>query len=281
MAFLVGSLLMFTPPWADLPMTAVPAARLNPWLIGATTLGVGAFFLLGVAAAFRAQLSPLAMGRELVIGKAGLARQALDPYGIVHIEGEEWTAEAPEGEVIPAGARIRVVALDGLRLRVLALTEHQHLVVVLGEARGGLLDAPHEGAGGVDEVDRTLACGLVDGRTGAVGADEGGRAARHLLDGLHDAHPAGAEVLHVNYSPAEERYAMGIYYANFQPRIAKDHGLFKKGDMIVSVGSLETKTSYDLTMMSQLLAIDPHHCVSMQDVFRADVQYHLVSADTQ
>lgn len=117
-AFLVGSLLMFTPPWADLPMTAVAAARLNPWLIGATTLGVGLFFLLGVAAAFRAQLSPLAMGRELVIGKAGLARQALDPYGIVNIEGEEWTAEAPEGEVIPAGARIRVVALDGLRLRV-------------------------------------------------------------------------------------------------------------------------------------------------------------------
>lgn len=117
-AFLLGSLLMFTPPWADLPLTAVPAARLSPWLIGATTLGVGAFFLLGVAAALKAQLRPLAMGRELVVGKAGLARQVLDPYGIVHIEGEDWTAEAPEGEVIPVGARIRVIAVDGLRLRV-------------------------------------------------------------------------------------------------------------------------------------------------------------------
>lgn len=117
-AFLLGSLLMFTPPWADLPMTAVPGARLNPWLIGATTLGVGAFFFLGVAAAFKAQLRPLAMGRELVVGKAGLTRQVLDPHGIVNIEGEEWTAEAPEGEVIPKGARIRVVGLDGLRLRV-------------------------------------------------------------------------------------------------------------------------------------------------------------------
>lgn len=117
-AFLIGSLLIFTPPWADLPMTAVPAARLNPWLIGATTLGVGLFFSLGVAAALRAQFRPLAMGRELMVGKAGLARQDLDPYGIVHVEGEDWTAEAPDDEVIPAGTRIRVIAVDGLRLRV-------------------------------------------------------------------------------------------------------------------------------------------------------------------
>jgi len=61
----------------------------------------------------------------------------------------------------------------------------------------------------------------------------------------------------LNYSPAEERYAMGIYYANFQPKIAKDYGPFKKGDIIISVGSLETSTSYDLTMMSQLLTIGP------------------------
>jgi membrane-bound serine protease (ClpP class) len=116
-AFLIGSMLIFTPPWVE-PQVAAPVAQLNPWLIVGTTLGVGAFFTLGIAAAFRAQFSPLAAGRETLIGKTGIARQPLQPTGIVHIEGEEWTAENITGEEIPAGAHIRVVGFDGLRLRV-------------------------------------------------------------------------------------------------------------------------------------------------------------------
>ena len=117
-AFLIGSMLIFTPPWAELPQAAAPVAQLNPWVIVGTTLGVGAFFVLGITAAFRAQFRPLAMGKETLIGKTGVARQPLHPEGIVRIEGEEWTAENATGEDIPAGARIRVIAVDGLRLRV-------------------------------------------------------------------------------------------------------------------------------------------------------------------
>lgn len=117
-AFVLGSVLLFTRPWPELPLSAAPVAPLNPFLIIGTTAAVGIFFLLGVSAAVKAQRRPVAMGRETMIGKTGFARQAIEPLGIAHIEGEEWTAESVTGETIPAGERIRVVGLDGLRLKV-------------------------------------------------------------------------------------------------------------------------------------------------------------------
>jgi membrane-bound serine protease (ClpP class) len=117
-AFLFGSLLLFRVPGSDLPLSPAPVAPLNPFLVFGTTAAVAAFFILGVAAAFRAQRQPIAAGRETLIGQVGVARQPLAPVGIVHIEGEEWSAENVTGEYIPAGARVRVIGLDGLRLKV-------------------------------------------------------------------------------------------------------------------------------------------------------------------
>jgi membrane-bound serine protease (ClpP class) len=123
-AFLIGSLLLFARPW-DGALTALPVPSLNPILVVGTTGAVGAFFLLGVAAAYRAHKQPIAAGRETLIGRIGVARQPLMPEGIVHVEGEEWSAENVTGEVIPAGARVRVVGLDGLRLKVEAAPDLQ------------------------------------------------------------------------------------------------------------------------------------------------------------
>ena len=67
---------------------------------------MGAFFVLGVAAAYRAQFRPVAMGKETLIGKTCIAREPLNPSGIVRIESEEWTAETATGEEIPAGTRV-------------------------------------------------------------------------------------------------------------------------------------------------------------------------------
>jgi membrane-bound serine protease (ClpP class) len=117
-AFVLGSLLIFTPPWAPMPLSSASAARLNPWLIVALTVGVFLFFILGIAAAVRAQRRPVAVGRETLIGKTGTAYEALTPRGTVHVEGEVWTADSANGEAIPAGTQIRVVSVEGLRLRV-------------------------------------------------------------------------------------------------------------------------------------------------------------------
>jgi membrane-bound serine protease (ClpP class) len=115
-AFLLGSLLLFTPFWV--PGGEASAVRLNPWLILAITLGVAAFFFLGLSAAVRAHRLPIAVGRETLVGKTGVVRRPLRPSGIAHLQGEEWSAVSASGDEIAAGTPIRVVAVDGLSLRV-------------------------------------------------------------------------------------------------------------------------------------------------------------------
>jgi membrane-bound serine protease (ClpP class) len=55
-------------------------------------------------------------GREALIGALGMARTELAPAGLVTVQGELWSARA-DG-VIPAGQRVRVLRVDGLRLAV-------------------------------------------------------------------------------------------------------------------------------------------------------------------
>src|SRR5437016_4725306 len=56
-------------------------------------------------------------GREGLIGAVGVARTQLSPEGTVFVQGEIWSAESLDG-VIPAGARVRVARVEGLRLQV-------------------------------------------------------------------------------------------------------------------------------------------------------------------
>lgn len=123
-AFSLGSLLIFTPFWAVRPI-AVESATLNPWVILGTTLGMAVFFMAGAAVGLRAQNQPVAVGRETLLGKVGTVRQALRPEGIVHLEGEEYTALSTLGDEIGEGAAVRVVGVDGLKLQVEPIDEHE------------------------------------------------------------------------------------------------------------------------------------------------------------
>jgi len=120
-AFALGSALLFTPFWV--PAGEASGVRLNPWLSLGTTLGVAAFFFLGLSAAVRAQRRPVAVGRETLVGKTGVVRKPLRPAGIAHLLGEEWSAISSTGAEIPTGTIVRVVAVDGLSLRVEPLTD--------------------------------------------------------------------------------------------------------------------------------------------------------------
>lgn len=115
LAFGLGSLLIFTPFWI---VPGPTAAQLNPWLILGTTSGVAVFFLLGLSAAVRAHLRPVAMGQQTIVGQVGTVRQALRPTGIVHVQGEEWSAVSAGGGEIPVGAAVEVVRVEGLTLVV-------------------------------------------------------------------------------------------------------------------------------------------------------------------
>jgi membrane-bound serine protease (ClpP class) len=111
----LGSLLVFTPFWVDAP---AGAAQLNPWLVIGTVLAVEAFFALGLSRAMQAQRSPVAVGRETLIGQRAVVTKELAPVGAVRVESEEWSAISADGATVPVGVAVEVIGLEGLVLRV-------------------------------------------------------------------------------------------------------------------------------------------------------------------
>ena len=57
-------------------------------------------------------------GAEGMIGERAEVIEACDPDGRVRVHGEIWSAVAEDGLAFAAGDRVRVLAVDGLRVRV-------------------------------------------------------------------------------------------------------------------------------------------------------------------
>lgn len=112
-SFIAGALVLFnsvrTP---GFPSVSVPLV-----------VGAGIFlalsFLAIVSFALRALRTPPYMGKPALLGQIGLVSKTIDPVGSVQLSGELWTAEpSSPGESIPEGARVEVVEIEGLRLKV-------------------------------------------------------------------------------------------------------------------------------------------------------------------
>jgi membrane-bound serine protease (ClpP class) len=87
------------------------------WISIAGAAVVSVIFFLGVLSyAIKAQLSKVKTGREGLIGETGIARTDLTPSGRVFVHGELWDAVGEE--TIAAGERVRVVAVNGMMLKV-------------------------------------------------------------------------------------------------------------------------------------------------------------------
>jgi membrane-bound serine protease (ClpP class) len=106
-AFVFGALLLVEGP---------PGVRIS----FGTAMGVGVPFaaisVLLATLAVRSQKEKAATGEVGLLGQTGLARTALEPEGKVYVHGEYWDASSPVP--VPEGARVRVTAVEGLRLRV-------------------------------------------------------------------------------------------------------------------------------------------------------------------
>lgn len=89
---------------------------IEPWTIALIVGSVGLYVGLLARTMLRTRRLPVKVGRDLT-GTRGVVRAALAPRGIVHVDGEEWTAET-EGGPIPVGATVRVWRVEGLRLIV-------------------------------------------------------------------------------------------------------------------------------------------------------------------
>jgi membrane-bound serine protease (ClpP class) len=99
---------------------SVPDVHVTPWALVAMAALVTVFFTITVRAAMRLRHQPpVTGGIERLLGAAGtVVGEGLDPEGVVRVAAEEWRAVGAGGARLPAGVRVRVMAIDGLQLTV-------------------------------------------------------------------------------------------------------------------------------------------------------------------
>ena len=91
-------------------------AQLIPWLIaGGIIIAVFAVFV--VIWAVRAHQRQVSAGREELVGKTATVVIALEPKGVVFIQGERWTAISDSGRVEPED-EVVITRVEGLKLYV-------------------------------------------------------------------------------------------------------------------------------------------------------------------
>lgn len=119
-AFVVGSLLLYSPPGPRSP-TLPDVAVATPLLIG---MGAAAALtsLLIVGAAVRQAVRPALTSSDHLVGAAGTVQTALNPSGTVQVAGQLWSAHTP-GAGVGAGEFVRVLARRGLTLEVVPSDE--------------------------------------------------------------------------------------------------------------------------------------------------------------
>jgi len=118
-AFFLGGLFLFEPLWPDSPaVPALPALRVNPWLLGGATAGLGGVMFLVFTRLVRTRTAPILTGPEQFIGRTARAHQDLTPRGRVWFDGQTWFAEVATGKAVAAGKMVRIVGVDGLTLFV-------------------------------------------------------------------------------------------------------------------------------------------------------------------
>jgi membrane-bound serine protease (ClpP class) len=102
--------------------SSVPGVSVSPFMIAPVALFAALFFGLVVQQAVRLRRRRVETRTDQIVGEEGVVVRDLDPTGIVLVASEEWTAESPSGPV-RKGERIRVLALEGIRLKVEPATE--------------------------------------------------------------------------------------------------------------------------------------------------------------
>ena len=109
-AFLIGSLMLFD--------RADPLFRLSLSFIIPATLVTAAFFIFVVGKGLRAQLLPVKVGKETLIGRTVTALTPIDSRnGRIFVEGEYWNAvsDAP----IEKGEEAEIAAVQGLTIKLM------------------------------------------------------------------------------------------------------------------------------------------------------------------
>ncbi len=108
-ALVLGSLLLF-------PQQG-PLFQVDPRLIATVVIIVAVVFAFVMQRIVRAYRRQARTGREELVGKTALVKEALKPEGTVFFKGERWTAIS-EKDQVEAGEEVIINAVDGLTLYV-------------------------------------------------------------------------------------------------------------------------------------------------------------------
>lgn len=112
-SFITGALVLFN----SVRLPGFPTLSI-PLVIGASII-LALTFLGFMGFALRALRTPVAMGKPALIGQIGIVTREINPQGMVQVAGELWSAESLDAqERIPEGARVEVVDVEGLRVKV-------------------------------------------------------------------------------------------------------------------------------------------------------------------
>lgn len=91
--------------------------RVAPWLVVLVVIVIVAFLAIAIIWGIRAHRHQASAGREDLIGKTAEVKIALEPKGVVFVEGERWTAISEKGRVEP-GEEVIITKVGGLKLYV-------------------------------------------------------------------------------------------------------------------------------------------------------------------
>jgi len=105
---ILGALLLIDSPLPEMRV------HLSTAVAVALPFAVITVFLLSLV--LRARKYKVATGAAGMIGEVGRAETTLNPAGKVFVHGEFWDAVC--SQPVEAGARVRVIGVDGLRLKV-------------------------------------------------------------------------------------------------------------------------------------------------------------------
>ncbi len=107
-SLIIGSLILFK---------GGPLFQIDPWLIATVAILVGGLFAFVISRVIWAHRRQASTGREELIGKTAVVKVALEPEGMVFLNGERWTAISETGRVEPEETVI-ITKVDGLKLYV-------------------------------------------------------------------------------------------------------------------------------------------------------------------
>jgi membrane-bound serine protease (ClpP class) len=90
---------------------------IDTWAIIVLAIIIIIFLALVVIWVVRAHRKHISAGKEDLIGKTAVVETALEPRGVVLVEGERWTAITDTGQVEPE-EEVIITKVEGLKLRV-------------------------------------------------------------------------------------------------------------------------------------------------------------------